>query len=132
MNDDKISKIRATKNGTPTGHHNRDDASKPALKAPHANDDRTAKLQTAIDDARSELVRTKTAHDESLRRLDAAKELLRNMDPEDQAKIQINDTKLPELIDLHAAAIDAYRTAKKRFETNVRYLGKVQAAARGN
>jgi len=54
------------------------------------------------------------------------------MDPEDQAKIQINDTKLPELIDLHAAAIDAYRTAKKRFETNVRYLGKVQAAARGN
>lgn len=131
MNDDKISKVRPTENGTPNTHQIRDDESKPVPKAAHDNDDRIVKLQTATNDARSEVVRTKTAYDDSLRRLDAAKELLRNMDPEDQAKIQINDTKLPELIDLHTAATDAYRTAKNRFETNVRYLGVLQAAAGG-
>jgi len=94
-----------------------------------ANYDKIAKLQTATDNAKLEMITTKTTYDDSLQRLNAAKELLRNMDPEDQAKIQVNDTKLPELIDMHAAATEAYKGAKSRFETNARYLELFKAKA---
>ena len=80
------------------------------------------KLQMATDEAKVKLDETKAAYADSLRRLNAAKEALREMDEEDQKKIQVNDTKLPELLDLHRLATEAYGDAKSRYETNLRYL----------
>lgn len=84
--------------------------------------DKVQQLQIATDEAMEQMNKTKDAFDDSLRRLEAAKELLREMSPEDQQKIQVNDTKLPELIEMHTIATEAYEEAKKRFDTNSRYL----------
>eukprot|EP00553_Chaetoceros_curvisetus_P002406 CAMPEP_0204611948 /NCGR_PEP_ID=MMETSP0717-20131115/63_1 /ASSEMBLY_ACC=CAM_ASM_000666 /TAXON_ID=230516 /ORGANISM="Chaetoceros curvisetus" /LENGTH=94 /DNA_ID=CAMNT_0051623825 /DNA_START=471 /DNA_END=755 /DNA_ORIENTATION=+ len=84
--------------------------------------DKIAKLEVATDEAKKRMDSTKEAFDDSLRRLEAAKELLREMSPEDQQKIQVNDTKLPELLEMHSMATEAYEEAKKRYETNSRYL----------
>jgi 3-oxoacyl-ACP reductase-like protein len=80
------------------------------------------RLQLATDEAKDCLSKAKTAFDDSLRRLNAAKEALREMDPEDQERIQVNDTKLPELLDLHSIATEEYNNARSRYETNLRYL----------
>jgi len=81
-----------------------------------------AKLQAATDEAKEQMEKAKVAFDDSLRELDAAKELLRSMDEEDQKKIEVNDTKLPELIDMHRMATAEYGGAKARYDTNARYL----------
>ena len=92
-------------------------------------DAKIAKLQTATDEAESELKSAQAALEDSETRLDAAKQLLKQLDPEEQMKIQVNDTKLPELLELHALAKDRYETAKGRFETNQRYLKMFQEKA---
>lgn len=84
--------------------------------------DKIAKLQEATDKSKTDLDKAKGAFDDSERRLDSAKEALRAMDPEDQKKIQINETRLPELMDFHRIAAEEYGVAKSRFETNARYL----------
>ena len=84
--------------------------------------DKVKKLQIVTEEAMEQMNKTKSAFEDSLRRLEAAKELLREMSPEDQQKIQVNATKLPELIEMHANATEAYEEAKKRYETNSRYL----------
>lgn len=89
--------------------------------------EKVQKLQLATQEAEERMIRAKAAFDDSLRRLDAAKEALREMDQEDQERIQINDTKLPELLDLHHIAAEEYGDAKSRYETNLRYLSMFQA-----
>eukprot|EP00586_Coscinodiscus_wailesii_P017311 CAMPEP_0172493466 /NCGR_PEP_ID=MMETSP1066-20121228/24932_1 /TAXON_ID=671091 /ORGANISM="Coscinodiscus wailesii, Strain CCMP2513" /LENGTH=98 /DNA_ID=CAMNT_0013263663 /DNA_START=107 /DNA_END=403 /DNA_ORIENTATION=+ len=84
--------------------------------------DKIAKLQKATEDAKLHMDEAKTQFEDSLKRLNAAKELLRDIDEEDQNKIQINDTMLPELLDLHRLATEEYGDAKSRYETNSRYL----------
>lgn len=66
--------------------------------------------------------KNKEALAESQRCLDTAKELLRNMNPEDQKKIKVTDTRLPELLDLHAMAKETYEESQKRFQTNMKYI----------
>ena len=44
------------------------------------------------------------------------------MPKEEQEKIQVTDTKLPELLDLLATASENYETSQQRYETNKRYL----------
>jgi phage FluMu gp28-like protein len=89
--------------------------------------DKVQKLQLATDEAKECMMKTKAAFDDSLRRLNAAKEALQAMDQEDQERIQVNDTKLPELLDLHRMATEEYNDAKCRYETNLRYLSMLKA-----
>ena len=85
-------------------------------------DDKIAKLEAATKEAETQMNEHKELLEDAAKRLQAAKELLREMDPEDQAKIKVNDTKLPELISLHELAKEQYESSHKRFETNSRYL----------
>ena len=59
-------------------------------------------------------------------RLAVAKELFKTLCEEEQADIQINDTKYPELLAMHQIAVDEYETARKRYQTNQSYLDKFQ------
>lgn len=81
-----------------------------------------SQLKKATSEAEAEMLKAKEALEDSQRRLDAAKELLKNMDPEDQKKIMVNDTKLPELLELLSIARQAYLDSKARYETNGKYV----------
>lgn len=83
---------------------------------------RVEKLEQATMEAKERMDIAKAAFDGSLIRLNAAKEALREMDEEDQKRIQINDTRLPEIIDMHSMATKGYGEEKSRYETNLRYL----------
>ena len=85
-------------------------------------EDKLAKLKKASAEADKAMNKAREAFEDSERRLNAAKELLKNMDEEDQKKIQVNDTKLPELLELHTLAKEEYVTAQKRHETNLKYV----------
>lgn len=86
------------------------------------NNDTVAKLQKATDEAEAEMKRLKLAYDDSDTAVKAAKDLLKQLDEEEQRRIKVTDTKLPELLAGHTAVEEAYETARKRFETNKRYL----------
>lgn len=92
----------------------------------HNNGSKIAKLETATQEAKSEMERLAVELADSEERLDLAKTLLQSLSPEDQLNTKVTDTKLPELIDLNHAAKDAFETAKKRYETNQRYLEKLK------
>ena len=94
-------------------------------------DDKIAKLQVATEKAQAEMEQDKAALDDAVKRLTAAKDLLREMDAEDQAIFQVNDTKLPELISLHQLAKEKYETSQTRYETNHRYLTMMKEKAGG-
>jgi hypothetical protein len=83
---------------------------------------KVAKLQEATEQSLQDVTNAKSEYDDSLFRLKSAKELLQAMDKEDQEKMMINDTKLPELLELHSIAKQRYEEAKVRYETNDRYL----------
>ena len=94
-----------------------------------ATSDKIAKLQEATRIAKAEMEQKEREVNDSQERLDVAKELLQSLDPEDQAKIKITDTKYPELLSMHQLARDSYETARKRYETNQKYLDKFANAA---
>lgn len=85
-----------------------------------------SQIKKATSDAEAEMLKAKEAYDDSERRLNAAKELLRNMDHEDQKKIMVNDTNLPELLELHSIAKEAYSNSQKRYETNAKYVKMIE------
>ena len=91
--------------------------------------DKIAKLQAAMDAAKADLEQKERELKDSQERLDVAKIVLQTMDAEDQAKIQISDTKYPDLLAMHQLAQDAYETAHKRYQTNQTYLDKFTTAA---
>ncbi len=84
------------------------------------------KLQEATLKAEEEVRVAQKELEDSSTRLNTAKDLLRQLDPEDQAKIKVGETKLPELLDLHILAKEKYDSALTRLETNKRYLSIFQ------
>ena len=90
-------------------------------------EEKVKKLQIATEEAKKHMDRKKIEVNDSLQRLTAAKALLKQLSPEDQQKIKVNDTKLPELIGLHQLATEALEEATSRYETNSKYLTLFQA-----
>lgn len=85
-------------------------------------EDKISKLQAATDDAEGQLKKHKQALEDSQKRVDAAKAMFKQIPEDEQNKILITDTKLPELLEMHAIAKEEYETSETRYETNQRYL----------
>mmetsp|Transcript_28081 Transcript_28081/g.39534 ORF Transcript_28081/g.39534 Transcript_28081/m.39534 type:complete len:93 (-) Transcript_28081:67-345(-) len=85
-----------------------------------------AKLKAATDDAESKMNEAQEALQEAAKRVAQVKDDLRALAPETQATLQINDTELPEALEAHAKAESEYDTCKARYDTNKRYLDKMQ------
>ena len=85
------------------------------------------KLRKATEEASLKFSVAQSALDDSQRRLDAAKEALQHLDKEEQDKIMVTDTMLPELLEMHAHAKETFAVAEKRYETNKRYLAIYEA-----
>ena len=85
-------------------------------------EDKIAKLEAATADAEKEFLRNLGVLSDATERVRVAKALLKQMPQEDQEKIPITDTKLPELLDMLATATENYETSQQRYETNKRYL----------
>jgi hypothetical protein len=85
-------------------------------------EDKIAKLQAATDEAEAQLKVCKEALELSEQQLFQAKEKYRNLPQEEQERLQVNDTELPELIENQLRAKNVYETVRGRFETNQRYL----------
>ena len=84
------------------------------------------KLQKATLTAEEDVRVAQKELEDSSMRLTAAKDLLRQLDPDEQAKIKVGETQLPELLDLHSLAKEKYDSAVIRFETNKRYLSIIE------
>lgn len=84
----------------------------------------TSESQTALQEKETKLTSASDA-------LDAAKSKLKALNPEAQKDLQVNDTELPELISAKMLAQEEYDEAKKRFETNQKYLLVFRAKASG-
>ena len=85
-------------------------------------DDKIAKLEAATADSEKDVLRNLEVLSDATERVRVAKALLKQMPQEDQEKIPITDTKLPELLDMLAMATENYETSQQRYETNKRYL----------
>ena len=75
----------------------------------------TSLAQSALQEKESKLSSTSTA-------LSEAKAKLKALSPEAQATLQVNETELPDLISANMIAQEEYDEAKKRYETNQKYL----------
>ena len=104
------------------------------MKHKETMEDKIQKLQTVTDEAASKLDEYKVNLDNAIQKLDATKDRLRssiNVPDATGQKINTNspllvtDTDLPEVIDLKMRAQEEYDVAKKRYETNLRYLKKL-------
>ena len=71
--------------------------------------------QSALTEKESKLTSASDA-------LDKAKAKLKALSPEAQQTLQVNDTELPELISAKMLAQEEYDEAKKRYDTNQKYL----------
>ena len=78
-------------------------------------DEATTAAQLSLLDAESKLAAASDA-------LESAKSRLKQLSPEAQQNIQFNDTELPDLISAKMAAELECENARKRYETNERYL----------
>mmetsp|Transcript_28232 Transcript_28232/g.81640 ORF Transcript_28232/g.81640 Transcript_28232/m.81640 type:complete len:119 (-) Transcript_28232:1180-1536(-) len=85
-------------------------------------EDKIAKLEAATSQAEKDVLRDLELLSDATERVRVAKALLKQMPQEDQEKIPITDTKLPELLDLLATATENYETSQQRYQTNKRYL----------
>mmetsp|Transcript_22669 Transcript_22669/g.32469 ORF Transcript_22669/g.32469 Transcript_22669/m.32469 type:complete len:120 (+) Transcript_22669:34-393(+) len=81
-----------------------------------------ARLQTATDEAQKKMAECEAALKDSEIRLRAAKDLLKQLDPDEQQRIQVQDTPLPRLLESHLVAQNNYQQALTRYNTNQRYL----------
>ena len=78
-------------------------------------DEATTASQLAMLDAESKLAAASDA-------LEAAKSKLKQLSPEAQQNIEFNDTELPDLISAKMLAESECENARKRYETNEKYL----------
>ena len=78
-------------------------------------DEATTASQLSLLDAESKLA---AASDE----LEAAKNKLKQLTPEAQQNLEFNDTELPDLISAKMLAESEVDAARKRYETNEKYL----------
>jgi len=82
-----------------------------------------AQLEFATASAKAESVRLASELEDATRQLNEEKDRLRSLSSEEQQKILINDTNLPELLEAYSEAKNAHETARARYETNARYVG---------
>jgi len=85
-------------------------------------DDKIAKLQAATDEAEEQVKVCKQALDLAETQLNQAKQRLKSLPQEEQEKLQVNDSELPELLETHVRAHNLYDTVLARYNTNKRYL----------
>ena len=85
-------------------------------------EDKIAKLEAATAQAEKDMQQHLALLSDATERVRVAKALLKSMPKEEQEKIQVTDTKLPELLDLLATASESYETSQQRYETNKWYL----------
>jgi hypothetical protein len=78
-------------------------------------DEATTASQLSLLDAESKLAAASDA-------LDAAKNKLKKLSPEAQQNLEFNDTELPDLISAKMLAESECDAARKRYETNEKYL----------
>eukprot|EP00985_Skeletonema_marinoi_P018345 scaffold10235_cov131-Skeletonema_marinoi.AAC.6 len=78
-------------------------------------DEATTASQLAMLDAESKLAAASDA-------LEAAKSKLKQLSPEAQQNIEFNDTELPDLISAKMLAESERENARKRYETNEKYM----------
>lgn len=80
-------------------------------------------LEDATNSAQSDLTMKQSALTVASNALTKAKTKLKStLSPEAQQTIQVNDTELPELLSAKMIAQEEYDEAKKRYDTNQRYL----------
>ena len=80
-------------------------------------------LEDATNSAQSDLTMKQSALTVASNELTKAKTKLKStLSPEAQQTIQVNDTELPELLSAKMIAQEEYDEAKKRYDTNQRYL----------
>lgn len=85
-------------------------------------EDKVKKLEEATAVAQSVLAEKQTKLTSAKDALDNAKAKLKALSPEAQHLLQVNDTELPELISAKMLAQEEYDEAKKRYDTNQKYL----------
>jgi dsDNA-specific endonuclease/ATPase MutS2 len=90
-------------------------------------DDKINKLQAATDEAEEQLKVCQQALDMAEQQLSDVKNKYRNLPQEEQERLQVNDTELPELIETQIRAKNVYDTVLKRYETNKRYVDAMKA-----
>ena len=78
-------------------------------------DEATTASQLSLLDAESKLAAASDA-------LEAAKNKLKQLSPEAQQNLEFNDTELPDLISAKMLAESEVDAARKRYETNEKYL----------
>jgi hypothetical protein len=95
-------------------------------------DDKVLKLKQATDQAEADVNSWFAKLKKSEEAVLAAKALLAHLDEDEQVRIMVTDTKLPELLGMLQVDRDAYETAVKRFKTNARYLELYTTAKSGS
>jgi hypothetical protein len=84
--------------------------------------DKIAMLERATEDAELQVKVFRDAVEEADRALQEAKNLYRNLPPNQQETLQVNETEIPELLETLVRAKNVYETAEARLATNQRYL----------
>mmetsp|Transcript_25479 Transcript_25479/g.41837 ORF Transcript_25479/g.41837 Transcript_25479/m.41837 type:complete len:100 (+) Transcript_25479:56-355(+) len=92
-------------------------------------DEKLAKLQAMTDEAEAELKVCKNALDVAEQQLAQTKMKYKTLPADEQERLQVNDTELPELIETRIRAKNVHDTVAKRYETNKRYLDALKAKA---
>jgi chromosome segregation ATPase len=90
-------------------------------------EEKIAKLQAATDEAEENLKVCKQALDMAEQQLADVKARYQELPREEQEKLQVNDTELPELIETQIRAKHLYETVQARYNTNKRYLDAFKA-----
>lgn len=85
-------------------------------------EDKIAKLQAATDEAEKQVEVCRQALEMAEKDLSDAKAKYRQLPMEEQEKLQVNDTELPELIETHLRAKNLLETVEAKYATNKRYL----------
>lgn len=90
-------------------------------------DNKVTKLQAATDEAEEQIKVCKQAVDMTEQQVAEAKAKYKDLPMEEQKKLQVNETELPDLIESHTRAKNVYETARARYNTNKRYLDAFKA-----
>ena len=85
-------------------------------------DDTVIKLQQATDRADAAVKECFEKFKKSEEAVRLARVLLKDLSEDEQQRIRVTDTMLPELLGMLQIDTEAYETAVKRHETNKRYL----------
>jgi hypothetical protein len=91
------------------------------------DNDKIAKLQLATDEAEKQMTFCKELLETAEQQLTREKEKYRNLPQEEQEKLAMNETELPELLETQARAKNVYEEVQARYATNKRYLEMVKA-----